>query len=103
MALDWRYSHRLYLYVPLALMFGLSGGVNLMGKEAWWQELLGALLLVSTVVTTAMLVRWLLLPVDPMSQERLHQYYEEMRFRNLWCEAKALYAGWRARRTARAD
>jgi hypothetical protein len=99
-ALDWKYSFRLYAFVPLILMFGAVGGIDLLAKDVWWQRVIGVTLVLATALVVGVLVRWLVRPVDPMSQERRTQYYEEMRFANLWREATASLAGWRARRRA---
>lgn len=81
-------------------MTGAVGGFDLLAKDAWWQRVLGVALVLATALALGALVRWLMRPVDPMSQERLTQYYEEMRFANLWREATASFAGWRAQRRA---
>lgn len=84
LALDWKYSSRLYAFVPLVLMIGLVGGVDLLGKVTWWQRVTGALLLLATAVCVGVLVRWLRRPVDAASKEQLRKYYDDMRLRNIW-------------------
>lgn len=99
-ALDWKYSFRLYVFVPLTLMIGIVGGLDLLGNGHWWLGLAGLLVLLSSAVIIGLSARWLLRPVDPMSKERLRQYHEEMRLQNLWREARASYAEWRTGRRA---
>ncbi len=84
LALDWKYSFRLYAFVPLVLMMSFVGGFDLLGKAAWWQRVTGAALLVASGVCVGLLVRWLCRPVDAASKEQLGKYYEDMRLRNIW-------------------
>lgn len=88
LALDWKYSSRLYAFVPLVLMMGLVGGVDLLGKATWWQRVTGAVLLLASVVCVGLLVRWLRRPVDAASKERLRKYYDDMRLRNIWRDVR---------------
>lgn len=81
-ALDWNYF-RLYAFVPLILMIGFAGGIELVSQEPWWQRLLGVALLLVIVLVIGSLVRWLMRPVDPASKERVRQYHDEMRLQNL--------------------
>ena len=79
LALDWRDSFRVYLLVPIGLVGSFSGGVELLVKPGVWPRLVGALLLVATVGAVARLLRWLLLPPDPESVQRLRARREEQR------------------------
>ncbi len=88
LALDWKYSFRLYAFVPLALLFGFVGGIDLSGDDAWWQRLAGGLLLLASTVVLALLIRWLGRPVDPASKEKLHKHYDEMRLGNIWRDVR---------------
>lgn len=78
--LDWRYSFRLYLgLIPATLLLGLSTGLRLLSNDDAWQDLLGLVLIASTIATAAAMVRWLQLPVDPDAQARLLAEHEENR------------------------
>ena len=82
-ALDWRYSLKRYLAVPTIIVFGFLGGLDLLGQHSRWQQALGVLLLIATVLIMGVLGRWLLRPVDPLSRDKLHRRHKEMRSTNL--------------------
>lgn len=89
-ALDWQYSSKLLLPIPLAPIYGLLGGLDLLSKEAIPQVVAGGVLVVASLVSAAALVRWRLRPVDPDSRERLRKLHESFRLRRIRVESRAV-------------
>ena len=83
-ALDWKYGLRGYLLVPTVMLLALASGFDLLSSGIWWQALGGALVVLAVLVIAALIVRWLLLPVDVDSKARLDEEHENMRWDWSW-------------------